>query len=113
MRNLLTRVPKSAQSFVATLVRSIFAQPDGASTRAQHARVVAELTKRFLAAAELLTDVAADLLAFADFPKEHWKKIWSNDPRGAPQPGDPPAHGRGRHLPQPGCRHPPGGIGPR
>ena len=26
--DLLTRVPKSAQSFVATIVRSIFAQPD-------------------------------------------------------------------------------------
>jgi transposase-like protein len=71
MRNLLTRVPKSAQSFVATLVRTIFAQPDGASTKAQHARVIEELAKRFPAAAELLTDVAADLLAFAEFPKEH------------------------------------------
>ena len=73
MRNLLTRVPKSAQSFVATLVRSIFAQPDAASTKAQHARVVEELTKRF--------PTAADLLAFAEFPKEHWKQIWSNNPQ--------------------------------
>jgi len=81
MRNLLTRVPKSAQSFVATLVRSIFAQPDAASTKAQHARVVEELTKRFPTAADLLTDVSADLLAFAEFPKEHWKQIWSNNPQ--------------------------------
>jgi hypothetical protein len=27
MRNLLTRVPKSAQGFVATMVRTIFAKP--------------------------------------------------------------------------------------
>ena len=37
MRNLLTRVPKSAQSFVATMVRTIFAQPDAAH-RARAAR---------------------------------------------------------------------------
>ena len=65
MRNLLSRVPKSAQSFVATLVPSIFAKPDGASTRAQHARVVAELTKRFPAASGTVSarDAAITLLA--------------------------------------------------
>jgi len=81
MRNLLTRVPKSAQNLVATLVRTIFAQPDAASTKAQHARVVDELTKGFPAAADLLTDVASDLLAFCEFPKEHWRQIWSNNPQ--------------------------------
>jgi putative transposase len=48
MRNLLTRVPKSAQAMVATLVRTIFAQPDAASVWDQHARVVEQLTERFL-----------------------------------------------------------------
>jgi putative transposase len=81
MRNLLCRVPKSAQGLVATLVRSIFAQPDAASTHAQHARVVEQLTERFPAAAELLADAAADLLAFTAFPKEHWRQIWSNNPQ--------------------------------
>jgi putative transposase len=38
VRNLLTRVPKSAQAMVATLVRSIFEQPDADTTWAQHAR---------------------------------------------------------------------------
>jgi transposase-like protein len=40
MRNMLTRVPKSAQAMVATLVRTIFAQPDAASVWEQHTKVV-------------------------------------------------------------------------
>ena len=81
MRNLLCRVPKSAQGLVATLVRSIFAQPDTASTLTQHARIVEQLADRFPAAAELLGDAAAELLAFTSFPKEHWRQIWSNNPQ--------------------------------
>jgi putative transposase len=46
VRNLQTRVPKSAQSFVATMVRSIFAQPDHDSVHEQHGRVVAQLEER-------------------------------------------------------------------
>jgi transposase-like protein len=79
MRNLLTRVPKSAQSFVATMVRSIFAQPDTETVLEQHARVVAQLEERFPAAAELLAEAAPDLLAFTGFPKEHWRQVWSNN----------------------------------
>jgi putative transposase len=81
MRNLLTRVPKSAQAMVATLVRTIFAQPDAASVWEQHARVVDQLTERFPAAAELLAEAAPDVLAFTGFPKEHWKQVWSNNPQ--------------------------------
>ena len=81
IRNLLCRVPKSAQGLVATLVRSIFAQPDAASTWAQHARIVDQLTERFPAAADLLADAASELLAFTAFPKEHWRQIWSNNPQ--------------------------------
>jgi transposase-like protein len=81
MRNLLTKVPKSAQGLVGTLVRMIFAQPDAELTRAQHARVVEQLEARWPAAAELLRDAEADLLAFASFPKEHWRQIWSNNPQ--------------------------------
>ena len=81
MRNLLTRVPKSAQSMVATLVRTIFEQPDAASVWAQHARVVEQLTERFPDAATHLADAATDVLAFTGFPKEHWRQIWSNNPQ--------------------------------
>jgi putative transposase len=81
MRNLLTKVPKSAQSLVATLVRTIFAQPDAELTRAQHTRVVEQLQVRWPDAARLLVDAADDLLAFTALPKEHWRQIWSNNPQ--------------------------------
>jgi transposase-like protein len=79
MRNLLTRVPKAAQAMVATLVRTVFAQSDPDQVRAQFARVVDQLEAQFPAAAELLTEAEADLLAFATFPVEHWRQIWSNN----------------------------------
>jgi transposase-like protein len=79
MRNLLTRVPKSAQSMVATLVRTIFEQPDAASVWAQHTRVVEQLNERFPDAATHLADAATDVFAFTGFPKEHWRQIWSNN----------------------------------
>jgi len=80
MRNLLTRVPRSAQPFVATLVRSIFAQPDAEQVREQHVRVVAQLEERFPAAAELLEEAGPDILAFTAVPKEVWRQVWSNNP---------------------------------
>jgi putative transposase len=79
MRNLLTRVPKSAQSFVATMVRTIFAQPDASTVREQHARIVGQLEDRFPDAAALLDEAGPELLAFTGFPKEHWRQLWSNN----------------------------------
>ena len=79
MRNLLTRVPKSAQSFVATMVRTIFAQPDAETVHEQYRRIVDQLETRFPEAAALLEEAAADLLAFSAFPKEHWRQLWSNN----------------------------------
>ena len=79
MRNLLTRVPKSAQGFVATMVRTIFAQPDAATVHEQHRRIVDQLATRFPEAAALLEEAATDLLAFTSFPKEHWRQLWSNN----------------------------------
>jgi putative transposase len=80
MRNLLSRVPKSAHGLVAPLVRSIFEQPDADSAWAQHTRVVEQLTGRFDAAADLLADAAEEILAFTAFPKAHWRQLRSNNP---------------------------------
>jgi len=81
LRNLLAKVPKSAGPFVATLVRSIFAQPDGEAAWAQFHRVVEQLHERFPAAAEMLEAAGPDILAFTAFPFAHWKQIWSNNPQ--------------------------------
>jgi putative transposase len=75
LRNLLTCVNKSAQPFVATLVRTIFDQPDATSVRTQHTWVLAALEAKHPAAAR------EDLLAFAAFPREIWPQIWSNNPQ--------------------------------
>jgi putative transposase len=80
-RNLATRVPKSAQPWVSTLVRTIFEQPGAASVRAQHAQVVSALEARFPAAAEHLDDAREDILAFTAFPREIWRQVWSNNPQ--------------------------------
>ncbi len=81
MRNLLTRVRKSAQPMVATLIRTVFAQPDATSTWAQLQRVVQQLEERFPEAAHMLADASHDVLAFTGFPKQHWRQIWSNNPQ--------------------------------
>ena len=80
-RNLLTRVPKTAQPWVSTLVRTIFEQPDAASVRAQHAQVVAALEAKLPAAAAHLDAARDDILAFTAFPREVWRQVWSNNPQ--------------------------------
>ena len=81
MKNLLCRVPRSAQPFVATLVRTIFAQPSAAEVQAQLERVIAQLEARFPEVARMLEEAAPDITAFSSFPIEHWRQIWSNNPQ--------------------------------
>ena len=85
-RNLLTRVPKTAQPWVSTLVRTIFEQPDPASVRAQHAQVVAALEAKLPQAAAHLDEAREDILAFTAFPREVWRQIWSNNPLSVNRP---------------------------
>ncbi len=81
LRNLLAKVPKTAQPFVGTLVRSIFAQPDREQVALQLVRVIEQLSERFPEAAVLLEEAGPDITAFAALPVEHWRQIWSNNPQ--------------------------------
>ena len=82
MRNLLVKVPRHAQAMVASLVRTIFAQERPEDAWAQLERVVEQLRAgRFGNAAELLEAAAPDVLAYTGFPRDVWKKAWSNNPQ--------------------------------
>lgn len=80
LRNVLGLVPKASMEMVAATIRTVFAQPDAASAREQWRKVADTLRARFPRAAELLDEAEADVLAYAAFPAEHWRKIWSNNP---------------------------------
>jgi transposase-like protein len=81
LRDLLTKVGKTSQPWVATLVRTIFDQPDAAEVHAQFARVVAALEAKLPAAAEHLSAAREDLLAFTAAPREIWRQVWSSNPQ--------------------------------
>ena len=81
MTNLLTRVPKSAQPWVATMVRTIYQQPSGEEVHVQIERVVDQLSDRFPEASSMLAEGGTDILAFTGFPRSHWKQVWSNNPQ--------------------------------
>ena len=81
MTNLLTRVPRRAQPWVATMVRTIYQQPSPDEVHAQLDRVTDQLQNRFPQVASLLDEAGPDVLAFSNFPLAHCKKIWSNNPQ--------------------------------
>jgi putative transposase len=80
LRDLLTKVSKTSQPWVATLVRTISGQPGPAEVCAQFGRVVAALEAKLPAAAHL-ADAREDLLAFTAVPREIWRQVWSSSPQ--------------------------------
>jgi putative transposase len=81
MRNALCLVQKGAQQMVAATIRTVFVQPDAASARETWRRVAAQLRPRFPRLAQLLDDAEEEVLTYLNFPPEHWRQIWSNNPQ--------------------------------
>jgi len=79
--NVLSKVPRAAQPGVAALFRMIFLQQEKATVHQQAAHVLDVLEQRWPDAAEIFAGAFEDVLAFAEFPKEHWRQIWSNNPQ--------------------------------
>ena len=80
LRNLLLRVPKTAQAMVAATVRPIFHQSSRQEAQAVLRQVCGTLGTRFPKAVDLLVAAEEDILAFYDFPAEHWRQIYSTNP---------------------------------
>ncbi|MEV8231538.1 IS256 family transposase [Micrococcus luteus] len=80
IRNVLAHVPKAETEMVAAVFRTIFAQPDLASMAKQWDKVRDDLAARYPKTAPLMDDAKSEVLAFAAFTREHWRKIWSTNP---------------------------------
>ncbi len=79
-RNAQELVPRSARSMVASAIRSVFEQPEGAAARGQLDRVIDSMARPYPRVAELLADAEADLLAHFAFPEAHRARIRSTNP---------------------------------
>ena len=73
MTNLLTRVPRRAQPWVATMVRTIYQQPSPDEVHAQLDRVTDQLRNRFPQVASLLDEAG---------PETSWPSPTSHSPTG-------------------------------
>ena len=80
MRNVLAVVPKGSQEMVASIIRTIFAQPDREHIEKQFAEVSTMLGRSHPKVAAMLINAQPDLLAFAAFPRRHWRQIWFTNP---------------------------------
>jgi len=80
-RNAQDLVPRSARGTIATAVRLVFEQPDGAAARVQLDQVIDTVAPRFPAVAELLAAAEPDLLSHFAFPEPHRRQIRSTNPQ--------------------------------
>ena len=107
IRNLLATVPKGQSEVVAAAFRSIFALGTIAEVTARWDEVADMLETKFPKASASMRAAKTDVLAFAAFPKAHWRKIWSNNPLERLNKEVKTTIERCRHLPQRPSRHPP------
>ncbi|WP_426624464.1 IS256 family transposase [Leifsonia sp. McL0607] len=80
MRNVLSIVPKGSQDMVASIIRTIFAQPNAEHVFTQFDEVTRMLTRSHPKVAAMLEDAKDNVLAFTGFPQRHWRQIWSTNP---------------------------------
>ena len=99
MTNLLTRVPRRAQPWVATMVRTIYQQPSPDEVHAQLDRVT-DQTPRSVPRGRLSTGRGRTRRpGLLQLPTRPLEEDLVQQPTGASQQGDPATHRCGGHLP--------------
>ena len=80
MRNALAHANKNGRRVVSAFIATAFAQETPPAARKQWRHVADQLRANLPKLAALLDQAETDVLAFMDFPKEHWTKICSTNP---------------------------------
>jgi len=80
LRDMLGHCSRQIQPMVATAIRQIFRAETAAQAREHLAEVVDRLTAPAPKVARLLEDASDELLAYYQFPADHWPKLRSTNP---------------------------------
>ncbi|MFC1587051.1 IS256 family transposase, partial [Planctomycetota bacterium] len=80
-RNVFSHVSRPKMKEVAAMLKAIHAQEDGPAARRKRDEVVAKLTRMKLhKAAELVSEGCEETFSYYKFPREHWRRIRTNNP---------------------------------
>jgi putative transposase len=80
LRDLRGHAHKDQHDALGALIRQLFTASSQEEARGRLGEAIASLERRLPKIAALLEDAEEDILAFYEFPKEHWPKLRSTNP---------------------------------
>jgi transposase-like protein len=80
MRNALAHAPTKQRTAVAAMLKTVFAQESKAEAEAQWDTVADALREKQDKLGTFMDASRDDVLAYMDFPREHWTQIASTNP---------------------------------
>ncbi len=80
MRNALAHAPAKNRGAVAAMLKTIFAQETKVEAEKQWQVVADALREKNEGLAQMMDASREDVLAYMDFPREHWAQIASTNP---------------------------------
>jgi len=80
MRNMTSHVAAKDRPVAIAMLKTIFVQETKAAAKAQWRKVEAEFEGRYPRLSEAMAGSMEQVLAYMDFPSEHWRQIHSTNP---------------------------------